>query len=127
MLISGLLSAASAPADLLRAVDRGELDLVISETLVGELRRALAYPKLRRRIPAADAEAAVAWVRGSAALVPDQAARRIHSQDAADDHLIALAESQRAALVSGDKHLLALAGEIPVFTPRQFLRLIAGD
>jgi predicted nucleic acid-binding protein len=47
------------------------------------------------------------------------------SVDPGDDYLIALASSQRAALVSGDKHLLDLAGKIPVFSPREFIRLLA--
>ena len=38
-----------------------------------------------------------------------------------DDYLIALAHSRDAALVSGDRHLLELAGKIPVFSPVDFL------
>ena len=41
--------------------------------------------------------------------------------DPGDDYLIALAQSQRAALVSGDKHLLQLAGRLPIFSARQFI------
>jgi predicted nucleic acid-binding protein len=37
------------------------------------------------------------------------------------DYLIALVYSLSAALVSGDGHLLELAGAIPVFTPSEFL------
>jgi len=48
----------------------------------------------------------------------------VHSRDPDDDYLIALASAHRAALVSGDKHLLALEGEIPVFSPRAFLDLL---
>lgn len=43
-----------------------------------------------------------------------------------DDYLIALASAQRAALVSGDKHLLGFEGEIPVFSPRTFSGMLAG-
>jgi predicted nucleic acid-binding protein len=32
-----------------------------------------------------------------------------------------VAHSQSAALVSGDRHLLQLAGKIPVFSPAEFL------
>lgn len=42
----------------------------------------------------------------------------------ASSQLIALAERERAALVSGDNHLLDLRGTIPVYSPREFLELV---
>jgi len=100
---------------------------MLSPALLAELERALTYPKLRRRIPTEDAEALTRWVQHVATSVPDPAAAPpLRSADPGDDYLIALASSQRAALVSGDKHLLVLAGEIPVFPARDFLELLAG-
>ncbi|MGI8425314.1 MAG: hypothetical protein ACR2FO_01070 [Actinomycetota bacterium] len=43
------------------------------------------------------------------------------SADPGDDYLISLAQANTALLVSGDKHLLALKGEIPVLSPAEFL------
>jgi len=48
----------------------------------------------------------------------------VGSQGPGDYYLIALAAGQRAALVSGDEHVLALAGRIPVYSPRDFLDLL---
>jgi uncharacterized protein len=125
VIISGLLSATGAPADVLRAFDRGELDVVTSPKLVDELRRAPAYPKLRRYISEEDAAAVVAWLDDSAIAVADpDDPPSVHSADAQDDYLIALASTERVALVSGDKHLLELHREIPVFSPRKFLELL---
>jgi putative PIN family toxin of toxin-antitoxin system len=125
VIISGLLSATGAPADLLRAFDRGELDVVISPKLADELTRALAYPKLRRYISKEDAAAVLAWLKDAAITVPDpDDPPSVRSADAQDDYLIALASMERVALVSGDKHLLKLDREIPVFSPRQFLELL---
>lgn len=45
----------------------------------------------------------------------------LRSDDPGDDHLVALAAAGRATLVSGDRHLLALRGRIPVYSPREFL------
>jgi predicted nucleic acid-binding protein len=74
----------------------------------------------------ADAAAVVQWVGQSATTVKgSQTTPRTLSIDPGDDYLIALACSQRAALVSGDKHLLDLADKIPVFSPREFMRLLA--
>jgi predicted nucleic acid-binding protein len=50
---------------------------------------------------------------------PEAPARR--SADPGDDYLVALAEAGRAVLVSGDRHLHALAGELPILAPRAFL------
>jgi putative PIN family toxin of toxin-antitoxin system len=104
----------------------GEFELVVSPALLDELTRALAYPKLRRHITEQDAAAVLRWLSGSATSVcdADQAAP-LHSADPGDDYLIALASSQSAALVSGDRHLLDLAERIPVFSPRDFLALLA--
>ena len=54
---------------------------------------------------------------------PDETAP-IRSRDPGDHYLIALASAHRVALVSGDRDLLDLAGEIPVLTPRELLDLL---
>jgi predicted nucleic acid-binding protein len=41
--------------------------------------------------------------------------------DADDDYLIALAHSQNATLVSGDKHLLGIADGAPIFSSADLL------
>ena len=112
---------------MLRALAAGEFELIVSQGLLDELERALAYPKLRRHLSEPDAAELVRWVVGSATVVVDpDTYPPVHSRDPDDDYLIALAAAHRAALVSGDKHLLALEGEIPVFSPRAFLDLLAG-
>jgi hypothetical protein len=125
VLISALLSPTGAPAQALRAWQEGRFDLVVSPLVIAELARALAYPKLRRRIEPDDAAAFVTWLSGAAEVVADpplSSARR--SADAGDDYLVALAAAERAALVSGDEHVLALEGELPVFSPRAFLAFV---
>jgi predicted nucleic acid-binding protein len=57
-------------------------------------------------------------------LVPDPEASARRSADPDDDYLLALAEAERAILVSGDQHLLALASELPILTPRAFLKAL---
>jgi len=127
VVISGVLSSRGAPADVLRALAAGEFELIASRALLDELEGALSYPKLRRHIVEPDAAELVRWVADSATVVIDpDADPPVHSRDPDDDYLIALASAHRAALVSGDKHLLALEGEIPVFSPRAFLDLLAG-
>ena len=127
VVISGAISPRGAPAEVLRSLARGEFELVASQGLLDELQRALAYPKLRPYISESDAADLVRWVGDSASVVVDpDADPPVHSRDPNDDYLIALASAHRAALVSGDKDLLALEEEIPVFSPRAFLDLLAG-
>jgi predicted nucleic acid-binding protein len=93
--------------------------------LFDELERALAYPKLRRYIQEADAEAALRWLKGSAVCRDDaDEPPAVQSGDSGDDYLIALAEKERAVIVSGDKHLLDLTDRMPVLSAAQFLELL---
>lgn len=48
------------------------------------------------------------------------------SVDPADDYVLALAADTRAWLVSGDRHLLDLAEDLPVLPPARFLTMLAG-
>lgn len=125
VVISGVLSRDGAPAQLLRALAAGEFEVIVSPKLLAELERALAYPKLRRRISEPDGQQLLAWLSDSASVVPDpDDLAVVLSEDPDDNYLIALAAANVAALVSGDVHLLSLAKRIPVFSPREFLTLV---
>ena len=122
VLISATLSPRGTPARLLLAWQAGAFELVVSPLLLAELRRALAYPKLAKLVAPADADAFVAWLGRAAQLAADPPdPPPVRSADSGDDYLIALAAAERAVLVSGDGHLTALAGRIPVRTPAEFL------
>lgn len=98
---------------------------IVSPLLLAELERALAYPKLRARIAERDAEAALRWLSRGATIADDPTGEPpLRSEDPGDDYLITLAARERAALVSGDRHLLSLAGQIPVLSPREFVALV---
>jgi putative PIN family toxin of toxin-antitoxin system len=125
VVISGLISRGGAPAQVLRGWQSGHFEAIVSPLVLEELRRALAYPKLRRHFSPEEAGAAVRWLSEGATCVddPDQQTP-VRSADPGDDYLIVLAAQQNAALVSGDRHLLELSGQIPVYSPRDFLDLI---
>jgi uncharacterized protein len=122
VIISALLSPSGNPARLLRLWQGGEFELIVSASLLEELERALAYPKIRRRLGEKDALAVVQWLDESATVAGDPDAEPpVRSSDPGDDYLIALAAARRAILVSGDRDLLDLGDEIPVVTPAAFL------
>ena len=121
VLISGVLSAKGSSAEILRASRDGQFELVVSELLLAELKRTLAYPKLRKRIPPEKATAFANWVRANGSLAEDPASPPpVGSRDPDDDYLLALAIDRRACLVTGDKDLLVLSDDLPILTPAQF-------
>jgi len=122
VIISALLSRDGTPARVLRAWLEGHFELIVSPLLLEELNRALAYPKLTARIEADEAAGLIDWLRREAILVDDPPEPPTsRSEDPDDDYLLALAETERAVLVSGDRHLLGLTEELPVLTTREFL------
>ena len=125
ILISALLSRSGTPAQLVSRWLAGEFELVVSEALLAELERSFAYPKLRARVAPADAESFIALLRGAAVVAPDPPDPLARSPDSADDYLLALAEAERALLVSGDQDLLGLADRFPVRSARAFLAMLA--
>ena len=126
VIISALLSRDGTPAKVLRAWLEGRFDLIVSPLLLEELERALAYPKLAERIRAEEASGAdrLASPRSDPRRRSRRSTPTSRSEDPGDDYLLALAEAERAALVSGDRHLLALTAELPVLTAREFLVIV---
>jgi putative PIN family toxin of toxin-antitoxin system len=124
VLIAALLSSSGAPAQILARWLAGQFEFVISEKLMAELERALAYPNLRARIAPEDAAEFVSFLQNTAVHAPDPTAPPRRSRDPGDDHLLALAESEKAMVVSGDRHLLELADRFPVRSPRDFLEAL---
>lgn len=125
VLVSALLSPRGTPAQLLRSWLDGAFDLVVSPALLDELGRVLAYPKVLSRITERERAAFLAILAEHASQVDDaNDAPTVGSDDPDDDYLIAVAESGRAVLVSGDQHLLRLAEVLPVYSPAEFLSLL---
>jgi putative PIN family toxin of toxin-antitoxin system len=122
VLVSALLSRTGAPARLLEAAADARFELVVCGRLLEELERALAYPKIRARIAAEDAERFVDLVKELSTSVPDpEVPPPLRTADPGDDYLLAVAAREQVPLVSGDDHLLELAERAPIFSPRDFL------
>ena len=124
VLIAALLSPSGTPARILARWLAGDFELVVSARVLAELDRALAYPNLRARIAPEDAAEFVAFLRSTAVLASDPPAPPRRSPAPGDDYLLALAEGEKAVVVSGDQHLLELADQFPVRSPRDFLEVL---
>ena len=124
VLIAALLSPTGAPAQIVSRWLVGEFELVVSETLLAELERTLAYPKLRARVAPEDAAEFVSFLESTAVHASDPSSPPRRSADPHDDYLLALAEGEGALVVSGDQHLLELADRFPIRSARDFLEIL---
>lgn len=124
VLISALLSRAGSPGRLIALWLEGAFELVVSEELLAELGRALAYPKLREHISREDAADFIALLRSTASMLADAELPDRISRDPGDDYLLALAKASASILVSSDRDLLVLAPELPIQAPAAFLELL---
>lgn len=125
VLVSALLSRGGTPAQLVRLWLEGAFELIVSPLLISELKRVLAYPKIRSKVSEAESDAFLELLNEAASMVADPGrAPSLGSSDPEDDYLVALAEDARAVIVSGDKHLLNLAGQLPVFPPAGFRQML---
>jgi uncharacterized protein len=123
VLVSALITPTGAPAKLLLEARACGLELVVSAQLVGELEEALSREKFRRYVDLDTVSEYVELISREAVVVADPKGEPpLHCADPDDDYLVALAHDQNAILVSGDKHLLDLAGGgAPILAPADLL------
>jgi putative PIN family toxin of toxin-antitoxin system len=128
VLVSALISPGGASARLLLELRAGAFELVVSPTLLAELREVLGREKVRRYVTEAEAVAYVDLIQHEATILDDPApSARPLSADPDDEYLVDLARAAAAdVLVSGDAHLLDLHDRLPVMTPAQFLVTLGG-
>ena len=124
VLVSAALSPQGAPARIVQAWLDGEFELVASPSLLDELERVLAYPKLRKRIPTDDAVALVRLIASATVAADPDAPPPVAPPDPDDAYLVALAADRRAILVTGDAGLLELGDRIPVMAPADFIQAL---
>lgn len=128
VIVAALLSPPGSPATLLRRWLDGSYELVVSPTLLRELERTLGYRKISALVTAEDARGLVELLLRDADVRDDSGTEPlVRSADPNDDYLISLASAANALLVSGDRHLLDLSDDLPIYRPAQFLALIERD
>ncbi|CAN5177282.1 putative toxin-antitoxin system toxin component, PIN family [soil metagenome] len=123
LLLSSLISRGGVPDQVYRVWEGGGFDLLTSGWQLGELNRASRYPKLRKYIKPAEADAMIQGIR-LGAVVLDELPEVDLAQDPDDGPLLATAIAGRADyLVTGDKGVLELqtVEDTRIVTPRRFL------
>lgn len=128
ILVSSLITPDSPPHRLYEAWRAGAFMLVTCDEQFEEFRRVTRHEKLRRYVEPAAAGALLNELRKLAQRI-GKLPKVKRSPDAADDYLLALAQTASADyLVTGDKSgLLALKrhGKARIVTARQFSEMLA--
>jgi uncharacterized protein len=115
----------SASRVVLAAVAAGLVDLVITDELEAEYRRAVEYPQVRRYAAKVDRQGFVDAIVAAAESVEAGSAAGAVPADPGEDKVVAAALASRADfLVTLDRHLLELVGHpgLQILRPRDFLR-----
>jgi putative PIN family toxin of toxin-antitoxin system len=121
--VSGLMLPASVPGRILAAATAGGVEMVLCEAILEEIRAALNYPKVRKRISLTDQELDryVQALRFTADVVDPAGVDARVPKDRNDDVILAtLIVSKADWLITGDAALLALRDRYPIVTASEF-------
>ncbi len=129
VVVSALLSPAGTPAQILARWEGHEFDLIVSEPLLREYRRALNYERVaaRHRMTPPEVEEVIEGFRQFAFLVEPEGTLEL-PQDPDDAKVLeCAAEGSAEYVVSGDAHLLRLREHlgIAILPPAAFLSVLA--
>lgn len=132
IVVSALLSPSGAPAKVLAGWEGQLFDLVVSEPLLAEYRRALLYRRVTERLgmSPADVDEIVQGFRQFAFLVEPQEVVTVVEDDPEDNKVLECALAGDAAyIVTGDSHLLKLQvfTDIQILSPSSFLEVLYQD
>ncbi len=114
------------PRVILDAAIRGDFILLTSLALIDEVRRVLAYPRLRT-LPLARVQEVLALLPLIAYIVEPKEKLTVIRQDPTDNRILECALAGDANhIISGDEHLLALKTfrGIPIMAATDFVKLL---
>jgi uncharacterized protein len=125
VLMSGLMLPDSIPGKIVSAWRKRNFSLVLSEQMLIEIARVLAYPKINKRIHWDDATIAnfIVLLRFETELVSTLGVEANVPADPDDSHLLAtLIASKADWLITGDSDFDELTAQYPIITPGEFVR-----
>jgi putative PIN family toxin of toxin-antitoxin system len=126
VLVSALISARGAPAQIVHLWEQQAFELVLSPPILDELERVLHYPRIQGKYGLSDEHVGrfLELIRSTATLVEASTALAVIQEDPTDDRYLECAVEARASyLVTGDHHLLDLKAYrgIAILQPGAFL------
>jgi uncharacterized protein len=129
VIVSRAIVTAGIPARLFRRWEDGDFELLISEEILSECKRVMAYPRTmkRHRYSEAQIDELIEFLRSFATVVQPHEVLDAVSEDATDNRIIECALVGEADyIVTGDNHLLNLRSYrgIQIIAPATFLFLL---
>jgi putative PIN family toxin of toxin-antitoxin system len=127
VLVSAAVTPSGVCAQLLSRLLESSLEIVASPLLLGEVERVLRRPRFDLLAPALRVSY-VEYLRRITRIEEDPPAggSPLVAADPSDDYLVRLTlAGDRRLLVSGDRHLIDLAGQYPIVSPRDLLDRLA--
>lgn len=129
VLVSGTLTSATTPGQILDAWRANEFELILSEPIISELEEVLQKPYFRKHLKTYEIVSFFDLLENEATVTPitvNLSGVTTHPQD---DLVLATAVSAKAQyLVSGDGPLLQKVGslyqKVNLVTPREFLQIL---
>lgn len=130
--VSAALKPHSKPAQVIDLVKEGKITLVLSQTILEELRKVFRYPKIRKelRLTVSEIDETLAKIAAGAVLTPGNITINAVKEDPEDNRYLECAvEGQAEYIISGDHHLTKLKffQGIIIIDPAAFLELIGEE
>jgi putative PIN family toxin of toxin-antitoxin system len=125
VLLSGLMLPDSTPGRIVAAWRKRNFDLIVSEPMLEEIARVLAYPKIRKRLGWNDEHIAlyITLLRFEAEVVSIAGVEANVPADPNDTPLLAtLIASKADWLITGDSDFDGLSGRYPIIAPSEFVQ-----
>ncbi|MBI3571623.1 MAG: putative toxin-antitoxin system toxin component, PIN family [Gammaproteobacteria bacterium] len=125
VLLSGLMLPESVPGRIVQAWREARYELVLSEPLLEEIARALAYPKISARLKWDEATIArfILLLKFKSVIADIHDVKVETPRDKDDEHVLStLIAGKAECLVTGDADLLSLNAKYPIITPAEFAR-----
>ena len=124
--VSAIIRPDGLPAKALNAWREGLFELVISPSIISEIRRVLSYPKLYKihKKSSKEIDLFLEDFEVLAFLVPEKLSLSVVANDPSDDKfLVAALEGSASFIVTGDSDLLKIQEYegVKIVTPREFL------
>jgi putative PIN family toxin of toxin-antitoxin system len=128
--VSALITAGGNPAQILTRWQEGEIDVVVSDEIIEEIRRVTSYPKLweRYRSVRENRDELIERLREIAIVVEPSRTLSAVLQDESDNRYVECAIEGRAEyIVTGDPHLLDIREYqgVEILSPAALLAVLA--
>lgn len=124
--ISSLLLPQSIPGRIITAWQHALFDMVVSSTILEEIKEVLAYPKIKKRLLISPEEideylTLIRFFAEVAVLKPHACSPTNELRDMNDAPILeTLITSKADYLITGDRDLLVLSNQYPIITPAAF-------